>query len=141
MHVYACTCMYVYAVLVCVNTHMLQCAYGSQRKPLVVGTCVPSSLRQGLLVACCYASYARLDGTGASGILQIYFLSHFSITGITDMCHYSSLHKCSWFWTQSLRLWWQAPYLLIHLPSSLYNTFELINEEKIKKYRSQFCTS
>ena len=59
--------MYVYAVLVCVNTRMLQCAYGSQRKPLVVGTCVPSSLRQGLLVACCYATYARLDGIGVLG--------------------------------------------------------------------------
>lgn len=68
--VHVSACMYVYAVLVCVNTCLLQCAHGSQRKPLVIGTCIPSSLRQGLLVVCCYATYARLDGLGASGIPQ-----------------------------------------------------------------------
>lgn len=79
VHVSACTSMYVYTVLVCVNTRLLQHAYGSQRKPL----------------AC--------------------------------------LHKCSWYLNTKPQILMSAPYPLIHLPSSLYNTFELINEEGMKK--------
>lgn len=139
VHVSSCTCMYVYAVLVCVNTCLLQRAYGSQRKPLVVGTCIPSSLRQDLFVA-----VLPMPGQMVwelPGFPRIYFLSHFSITGITDMCHYACLHKCSCYLNTKPQILMSVPYPLIHLPSSLYNTFELINEERMKKYRSQFYTS